>query len=783
MLTIRHSFLILGIISLCSCTEKSDISGKINFNADWKFLKSDSASFANSSFTETTGTPWASVCLPHTASVEPLVMKDPQWTGVCWYKKVFSIDYSQKGKHIGILIEAAMNDATAWLNGLEIRHHLGGYLPFYLDITENVRFDSDNILMIRLDNRENPSIPPGKPLNKLDFNYYSGIYRNAYLVVKDRLHLTDALEIDTVQGGGLMVHTEQISGKEAVLSASISVRNQDQVPRTFTIETILLDPSGIVAAALNSEVEQIPPLTTKRIPLRIRVQSPRLWSPGEPNLYSLEDRLVDKRKILDMESCQVGIRKISLSVKGGFSINGIPLSIRGTNRHQEYPFIGYALSDHAQYRDAWKIKQAGFNFVRSSHYPQSPAFLNACDQLGILVMNAIPGWQFFGDTPFRENSFQNTREMCRRDRNHPSVILWEASLNETVMPVDFMQKSHDIVHSELPYPDIFTCGWMDTVYDVFIPARQHAVPPFYWNRYSSGKPLLIAEYGSWEYYAQNAGFHQTEFRDLKPAERSSRQLRGYGERRLMQQEFNFQEAYNDNLNGPAFGSSNWVMFDYNRGYAPDIESSGIMDIFRIPKFAFWFYKSQSDEEPVCFIGSYNTPGSAKYIRVFSNGDSVALYRNGVLISMQGPDRGSNNNNLDHPPFTFPMQNFESGTIKAESFKNGKTWAGHTVTTAGKAANLSLMADLSNCDLKADGSDVIFIYASVTDLTGNVLSDSNLPVRFSIEGDATMIGDNPAVCEAGIATILLKAGGSPSKIIVRATCALLNPASIEINSRQ
>jgi beta-galactosidase len=320
---------------------------------------------------------------------------------------------------------------------------------------------------------------------------------------------------------------------------------------------------------------------------------------------------------------------------------------------------------------------------------------------------------------------------------------------------------------------------MDTVYDVFIPARQHNVPPDYWNKYPKEKPLFIAEYGSWEYYAQNAGFNQTEFRDLKPADRSSRQLRGYGEIRLLQQAFNFMEAYNSNLAGPAIGCSNWVMYDYNRGYATDIESSGIMDIFRIPKFTYWFYKSQSDENPVCFIASFHSPGSAKYVRVFSNGDSVALYRNGVLISGQRPDSSSTTSNLDHPPFTFDMPPFDSGTIKAKSFKKGNVWAEHSITTPGPAENLLVEPDLSNRALKADGGDVIFIYAKITDATGNVIFDSALPVSFSVTGDATLIGNNPASAEGGVATILLKAGLTSGKIRIKAESGRLRSSEFEV----
>ena len=728
-------------------------------------------------------TVWEEVSLPHTAAIEPLVMTGDQWTGVCWYRKVFKLNPRNRGSHVGLEIEAAMNDAVVWINGTRVARHQGGYTPFYLDLSSTVRFDGPNILLIRLDNRENAEIPPGKPLRELDFYYYSGVYRNVRLMVKNRLHFSNPVEPDTIQGGGLWFHTDSLGTEEAHLSAGLSVRNSDQITRKCKIEAILRDPYGTVAAAVNSEPVTIPSLSSRRVAMRFNVRQPQLWSPGSPSLYTLESRLTERGKLLETSVVKVGIRTISLSNSNGFTINGIPIKLRGTNRHQEYPYIGYALSDAAQYRDALKIRQAGFNMVRASHYPPSPAFLDACDELGILVMDAIPGWQFFGDSVFCENAYRNAREMCRRDRNHPSVVFWEASLNETNMPVWFIRKMNQIIHTELPYPDTYTCGWMDTLYDLFIPARQHSVPPDYWNKHSGTRPLFIAEYGSWEYYAQNAGFHQTEFRDLKPAERSSRQLRAYGERALLQQAFNFQEAHNDNLRGPAIGNANWVMFDYNRGYAPDIESSGIMDIFRLPKFTYWFYKSQSDDEPVCFIAHYNLPESPDYVRVFSNGDSTVLYRNGVLIAGQGPDRTASDTHLNHPPFTFRMKGYESGNLKAESFRDGKVWAEHSVTTPGPAANISLEADLANRPLTADGADVIFIHASITDLTGNILSGSDLPVRFILEGDGKLIGMNPIRSEAGIASILLRAGTHPGKLVIRAESEGLTSDTLTIYSVQ
>jgi beta-galactosidase len=324
---------------------------------------------------------------------------------------------------------------------------------------------------------------------------------------------------------------------------------------------------------------------------------------------------------------------------------------------------------------------------------------------------------------------------------------------------------------------------MDTICDVFMPARQHARAPLYWKGYSREKPLFVSEYGDWEYYAQNAGFNQTEFSDLAPAERNSRQRRGAGDRRMLQQAHNFQEAHNDNLSSPAFGDANWLMFDYNRSYAPDIETSGVMDIFRIPKFAYWFYRSQTDAGPVCFIANYNLPSSGNTVTVYSNADSVQLFRNDTLIAVHGPDSDNASVNLKHPPFTFTLPGYAPGTLKATGLRNGAEFISHSVTTPGPPAALRLAADLSNKPLKAGGSDVVFVYATLVDSVGNPVHNADSLVEFSVRGNGVLIGQNPMRAEAGVASILLRAGTNPGKIMISALSGEMAEAEIMTESRK
>ena len=606
----------------------------VNFNQHWQFTKANDTTITAALFTKTG--PWATISLPHTPQIEPVVTNKMQWQGTCFYRRFFKVPSSGPGPRVVVQFGAAMHTADVYLNGQKLQRHVGGYLPFTVDISRQTKYGQENCLLVRLNNEDNPVVPPGKPLKGLDFNYYGGLYRPAYLILSDKLHIADAVQAGHPAGGGLLLHYENVSAQTATLHVQTELQNDNPRAQTAQVRAVLYTDQFKQVGSVVSAAVIIGPGTSGQVEQQLTITLPQLWSPEQPYLYRVVVEVLRDGKIIDRQTTTTGVRSIRFVAKNCY-LNGQPLRLRGTNRHQEYPYVGYALSDNAQYRDAWKIRDAGFNFVRCSHYPPAPAFLQACDELGILVMDSTPGWQFFGNAEFQQNALQNIRDMVRRDRNHPSVVLWEAALNETDMPKPIMDAAHRAVHEELPFAEsVYTCGWLDYAYDVFIPARQHLKAPDYFNTYSKDKPLFLCEYGDWEYYAHNAGFNQTTFAGLKESERTSRQLRGQGERAMAQQALNFQEAHNDNFRGPAVGDANWLMFDYKRGYAPDVESSGIADIFRLPKFATYFYQSQYGPEgdrngfgkPLVFIANYWQAASPKQIVVYSNCDEVALQLNG-----------------------------------------------------------------------------------------------------------------------------------------------------------
>ncbi len=463
------------LLALFPCTLFAENSREvISFNGDWLFKNQEDVKTNATSSREGGYAPlfkgWPTVSLPHTAKIELLKITDP-WVGISWYTKAFTADPTWKGRCVNITFEGAMQEATVWLNHKRLLIHSGGYLPFTIDISKYLDFEDTNWLIVRTDNRDNAEIPPGKPNKNLDFCYYSGIYRNVFLTVTNQVHITDAIQEDIPASGGIRVWYPNVSTKSATVSAAVHVRNFGENAANIQIACKLLNAKGKVVASSLSGKAGLPALKDNLFTQELKVQNPALWHPEHPYLYTLEVRLLDGKKVIDLQKIKIGIRSFSLK-NDRLQINGQPFLMCGTNRNQDYPYIGNALSDNAQYRDAFLIKKAGFNVVRLSHYPQADAFMNACDELGILTIAAIPGWQFFGDSVFVLNSYQNARELIRRDRNHPSVALWELSLNEPNTPDYFMVKMNEIAKEESPQNKLLTTNLINRFFDEWIPARK-----------------------------------------------------------------------------------------------------------------------------------------------------------------------------------------------------------------------------------------------------------------------------------------------------------------------
>lgn len=776
------SLIILLSWNGCRQPDKLTIHSPINFNNNWQFtLSADSSAVFNAE----SRLSWEKVRLPHTPVIEPLVVND-QWQGICWYRKDFVLPAHSEGKRLFLRFEGAMNVADVWINGVKKTRHLGGYLPFVIDFTDEALPDALNHAIVRLDNTDNPITGP-KPLKQLDFNTYGGLYRDVYLIMENSVFITDPIFENKPGSGGIFVSYPEVNRGKAVIRIQTHVKNTGAGDQDIVISHLILKGSDVIIKH-EAPGRELKAKSDGEFVEDIILQSPDLWSPASPNLYKLVTCVSAGNRLLDIDTTRIGIRRFEIS-KDHFYINGEEMFLRGVNRHQEYPYIGYALSNEAQYRDARKIKEAGFDYVRLSHYPHSPAFMDACDELGLVVLDAIPGWQYYNENEaFKTYVIQTCRDMIRRDRNHACVMSWEVSLNESWMPEKFIDQAVAAAREEYPGDQCFTSGWMNYGYDIFLQARQHRLQHYE----DPGKPYIVSEYGDWEYYAMNAGLDQDKWQDLAQEDRSSRQPLEAGEKRLLQQGTNIQEAHNDNFNTPAFADGYWSMYDYNRGYADDLETSGIMSIFRVPKFSYYFFRSQRDADevsslfpsgPMVDIASWWDENSSANVRVFSNCEEVELSLNGILISRQKPDTGRISNNLAHPPFTFRMDKFHPGTLLATGYIEGKKAVQDTVVTPGEPKALKLVCDESGRPPKAGCNDAIFIYATIVDENGQRVPLNGEMVKFSVSGDATVINPGSmASSEAGIATALIIIGDKPGEISIQVSVTGLSPAKLRIKSQ-
>ncbi|WP_242156271.1 glycoside hydrolase family 2 TIM barrel-domain containing protein [Aestuariivivens sediminis] len=766
----KYIYSLVVITVLFSCRqEHRQFIGKVNFNKDWHFqllteTQTDSTYFHKDLNMEN----WEKVGLPHTPRIEPKIVNE-QWQGLCWYRKTFSLSPGYQGKQLWLTFEGAMNRAEVWVNGKKLITHQGGYLPFVVDFTDVALFNEENLIAVRLDNTDNPITGP-KPLEILDFNTYGGIHRNVWLIAKDPLHITDPVLEGKRASGGVFVTYPEVSKERARVHVQTHIKNRDEKEKSFVIRNTLYRNDSTVIA-VESNPHRLPAHQDTEVITEMIVDAPALWSPQYPNLYRLKTEIVTDGVMVDQEIHRIGIK--TMAFKGQeFYLNGEKTFLRGVNRHQEYPYIGYALSDNAQYRDAKKIKDAGFDYVRLSHYPQAPAFMDACDELGIMTIDAILGWQYFSeDSAFQKQVFQTAKDLIRRDRNHVSVLAWEVSLNESWMPEPFIDSLTAIAHNEYPGNPCFTAGWQPYGYDIYLQARQHRLK--HYDR-DLKKPYNVSEYGDWEYYAMNAGLNQNSWENLLQEDRSSRQLRGAGEKRLLQQATNIQEAHNDNLGTPAFADGYWVMFDYNRGYANDLESSGIMDLFRVPKPAYYFFQSQRDATdpfgtPMVHIANNWQKDSPLDVRIFSNCEEVELFLNGKSLGRQRPDENRISHNLNHPPFTFKMKTFTEGTLEAKGYIKDRVVATFIRQTPEAPSKITIVVDDNYKNRSVESPDYFFVHAYITDAHGTTVSNYTGDVSFTVLGEAEVVGENPVACEAGISSILLRKnkGGDRITIVAKA----------------
>lgn len=613
---------------------------RLYLNDDWLFTEQFEDSLVAPEYPENTLQP---VRLPHTCKETPFHYFDESlYQMVSGYRRHLLIPKDWQGKRILLTFEGAAHDSTVFCNGKKVGEHHCGYTAFTVDLTDNVLYGQDNLLCVRLDSRENLNVPPFGYV--IDYMTYGGIYRDVRLEVKEKVSLSD-----------IFVHTAidfRSSPVTAQITSEITLTESDE---NVTIRQYYMPKSTAAAQEswrlLCEQTVSTDVSCDKEFSLTATITAPLLWDTEEANLYILKTQLYQDNTLLDETETTFGIRE-AVFKKDGFYLNGRKLRIRGLNRHQSFPYVGYAMPKSMQRLDADLLKkELGLNAVRTSHYPQSHYFLERCDELGLLVFTEFPGWQHIGDDSWKAQAVANAEDMIRQYRNHPSIILWGIRINESPDDDAFYEKTNAVAHKLDPsrptggvramkkshlLEDVYT--YNDFLHDGEMPGCD----PKKKVTSDMEKPYLISEY--------NGHMYPTKAFD--------------NEERRSEHAIRHANVLDAVAGQPDIaGSFGWCMFDYNThkdfGSGDRICYHGVMDMFRNPKLAANIYACEQEQTPVLEITSSmdigEHPGCNRgNIYILSNADSVKMYKNDRFIK-------------EYLPGMSPYKHLKHGPILIDDF--------------------------------------------------------------------------------------------------------------------
>ena len=771
-----------------------DNSGRevYSMNPAWRFHKGAVEGAETKEFNDKD---WTVVSLPDGIEYLPTEASGCiNYQGEVWYRKHFTPDAALKGKKLFLHFEAIMGKSKVFVNGKLLTEHFGGYLPVIADVTDVLDWNGDNVIAVWADNSDDPSYPPGKAQDVLDYTYFGGIYRDCWLIAHNNVFITDPNYENEVAGGGLFVAFGKVSDALAEVQLKIHVRNATKNPFSGRVEYMLLQPDGTEVARLSDKIQvKVGRATT--VSDRMPVKQPMLWTPSTPTLYNLLVRVLDKEgNVIDGYRRRIGIRSIEFKGKDGFYLNGRPYGkpLIGANRHQDFAVVGNAVANSIHWRDAKKLKDVGMEIIRNAHCPQDPAFMDACDELGLFVIVNTPGWQFWNDAPeFAQRVYSDIRNVVRRGRNHPSVWLWEPNLNETWYPADFAKNTRDIVDAEYPYPYCYSGSDSE--------ARGHENFPVYFahpaNMQDASKEIDPTK----TYFTREWGDNVD---DWSSHNSPSRVARNWGEQPMRVQAQHYACPYYPVTSYDVLykqspqhvGGCLWHSFDHQRGYHPDPFYGGLMDVFRQPKYSYYMFMAQrpavkndrnAGSGPMVYTAHEMTPFSGKDVTVYSNCDEVRLtFNKGGKTYTYKKDK--NRPGMPSPVITFPdvydfmvdkafsrTQKQDDVYLLAEGLIDGKVVATHKVVPARRPEKILLWMDNEGTDLKADGSDFVTVVAAVADKNGNIKRLNNYNIRFSIEGEGRLLGGpgvlaNPVPVKWGTAPVLVQSTLKPGKIRITAS---------------
>ena len=740
--------------SLAAHAAESTSAGRIvlPLNRRWRYNPQATPAAHEPAFNDSG---FARVTVPHTNIRLPWHSFDEKsYQFVSIYRRRFRLPASARGRRVFVDFEGVMTASTVWLNGARLGEYKGGYTPFSFDLTPHVDWSSDNLLAVEVDSTERADVPPFG--YQIDYLTFGGIYREVSL----RLVSPNYIDNIFAQPKDVLSGHPTLDVQCNLISAAKSSESG------LSLEAALYDGERLLAKTLQELPAGEDAWNAPQTLHLDNLGAIDLWNLKSPKLYRVEVRLLRGSQLLDNDSRRIGFREATFTPQG-FSLNGEVIKLRGLDRHQTFPWVGQAMPGRVQRRDAFILrKELKCNIVRTSHYPQSRHFLDACDECGLLVLEEIPGWQHIGDQAWQDIAVDNVGRMIRRDWNHPSIILWGVRINESRDNHDFYTRTNALAHQLDPtrqtggirnFPSSELLEDVFTVNDFGFPLR----PP--------NHPLYL-----------NTEFvgHTFPTKTIDNVER------------LREHTLRHARIHNQLASDPQYaGGIGWCAFDYSThndfGSGDRICYHGVSDIWRQPKPAAGFYRSQCDpDEEIVLEPAFHWARGDESIGftralVCSNCDHLKFYIKNKLVAEADPDR-EEFAHLKYAPFSVDLSGARDpwGDLRIEGYIQGKQVIARTLSSRGVDQKFTAIAD--DTALIADGADTTRVVLRITDEFGAIRPFASDPIRFELAGPAELIGDNPFALVGGAGAIWIRAGETQGKARLTAHHPYLGVQTVEID---
>ena len=713
-------------------------------NRNWRFSKPTAATAmpaAHAKDFDDSG--FDTVVVPHTNITMPWHSFDEKsYQFISLYRRRFKLPAETKGKRVFVDFEGVMTASTVWINGVNLGEYKGGYTPFSFELTPHIDFDGDNLLAVDVDSTERADIPPFG--YQIDYLTFGGIYREVALRIVPQTFIEN-----------IFAQPKDVLSSSPTVDIRTYIQHGQASSQPLTLLVELLNGDKVIAQGTEKVASSTATEPMEHIVHLDKLGTIKLWDIKNPNLYYARVTLQQGRVTLDQDTRRFGFRE-AVFTKEGFKLNGKVVKLRGLDRHQTFPYVGQAMPARPQKRDAKILRETlRCNIVRTSHYPQSRHFLDACDEYGLLVLEEIPGWQHIGPVPWQDISVDNVSRMIRRDWNHPSIITWGVRINESRDNHDFYVRTNAVAHKLDPSRP--TCGIR------YFQESEFLEDVFTMNDF--GFPLLPPNHDA---------YLNTEFVGHTYPAKSIDNMERLTEHTLRHIRVHDQLASN-----PQYaGGIGWCFFDYNThgdfGSGDRMCYHGVTDFFRERKPAGGFYKSQCDpEEEIVLEPAFHwarNDESTQFSKalVSSNCDNLKFYLKGQLIADAQPDR-EQFKYLKYGPFFPDLTKVDLSSLwsdlRIDGYIGDKLVISKQYSGRGLDQKFALLPD--DTTLVADGADTTRVVLRVTDEFDNIRPYAGDPIQLSLSGPAEIIGDNPFALVGGTGAVWIRAKQQAGTVVLTA----------------